>query len=290
MMFHHYFCLSQLEHFGRIQEVPMKNKILSLSVSVLFIGLAVLGPVACAKTVTSSVTSTVTDTAIKSVTTTDTATLSVTTTQTNILTTTQPITTTQSITTTAYNFAPIVVDTVNKEVSFYATVKKTEAVNQDPTQLSTGPAALISENAGTALTVAAMSADGGVNAEKLNNALILIGGVDGNNVHVGDTGKTATGTSFKVYLVINGQRKLLDDILKSSMPAAKVNYVLLGTVADQWQLGCGCLICGRSGPGTVMANAGYTNSEAFAGGATFYDGLVKAGLKIGDKVQVVIKL
>ncbi len=270
----------------------MKNKVVCLLMSALFISIAALSPLGCAKTVTTSLTSTVTNTATKSVTTTDTATVSVTTvkTQTNTATATQNITTTQSITTTAYSFDPIVVDTAAKEVSFYATVKKSESANQDPTKLATGAASLINENTGTALTSAAMSADGGVNAEKLNNALILIGGTDGNNVHVGDTGKTATGTPFKVYIEINGQRKLIDDVLKSSMPDAKVNYVLLGTVKDQWQLGCGCLICGRSGPGTVVANSGYMNSEPAIVGTTLYDGLVKAGLKIGDRVKIIIKL
>jgi hypothetical protein len=253
------------------------------------------GLAGCTSTVTTSVTATKNYTSTQSVTATATqsvtATKSVTATATQSITSTQVVITTQSITTTAYPFAPIVVDTVNKEVSFNATMKKSEAANQDPTALSTsGPASLINENTGTALASAAMQADPGVNAEKLYNALVAIGLAAGQNVHVGDSGKTAAGAALKVYIEINGKRTLLDDILKSAMAVPKLNYVFLGSYLDQQQLGCGCLICGRSGPGTVVANAGYANSgEPFIGGATMYQGLVNQGLKIGDKVKIVIK-
>ena len=270
----------------------MKNRIICLLVSALFIGIAVLGPIGCTKTVTSSVTSTVTNTATQNVTQTNTATQSVTTTQ-NVTTTqtaTQSITTTKNITTTAYPLDPIVVDMAAKEVSFGATMKKSEHSNQDPTKLAGGPTALMTEWVGSALTVAALQADPGVNAEKLAYALMALGLTPGNNVHVGDTGKTAAGSPLKVYIEVNGKRTLLDDILKSSMPDVKVNFVFLGTVKDQQQIGCGCLLCGRSGPGSVVADAAYTNSELCPGGSTMYDGLTKLGLKIGDKVKIVIKV
>jgi hypothetical protein len=168
-------------------------------------------------------------------------------------------------------------------------VKATQhAAGTNPAQLSRPPI-LVCENLGSALPSAALQAEPGVTGEKLTNALIQLGLVPGQNLNVGDQNVFAKGDAIKIYIDVNGSRTLIDDLLKSSFPAAKTSYVFAGAYKTQWTIGCGCLICGGSGPGTILANSSYSSSEAALIGPTLYAGLTNIGLKVGDQVKIVVK-
>lgn len=267
--------------------------------AILLISLSTVGLFGCKGTTTTLPPVTVTNTATQLVTTTNTATA--TSTKTVIATTTATTTSTATstavttapavtiVTTAMMSFDPIVVNVTTGEVSFIATVKATQhAAGANPQQLSRPPI-LVCENQGSALPSAALQAVPGVTGEKLTNALIQLGLKPGQNTNVGDQNVIATGDAVKIYIEINGLRTSLDDLLKGAYPAAQTNFVFDGAYKTQWTIGCGCLICGGSGPGTILANASYSTSAQALIGPTLHAGLFMAGCKDGDQVKVVIK-
>ena len=185
-------------------------------------------------------------------------------------------------------FAPIVVDKDKKEVSFKAKVKKPEhPAGDDPLKLA-APNAIINEKSGSALPAAALVAEEGVNAKLLTEALESLGLKAGKNLVKGQKDGIAEGDAVKIEIEINGTRVLWDDILKAGNPNVQTKYVLLGAYEVQQEMGCGCLLCGRSGPGTVIANSAYTTSQDAPIGPTAYAGLKAKGANDGDEVTVII--
>lgn len=185
-------------------------------------------------------------------------------------------------------FGSIVVDKEKGEVTFNASVKKPEhPAGDDPTKLAS-PNALVNETKGGALPAAALVAEEGVTADLLVEAIKFLGLTPGQNIAKGEQGKTAKGDKVKIELEINGVRYLFDDVMKKGNPSASFDYVFLGNNEVQKQMGCGCLICGRSGPGTVLANSAYTTSDNAPIGPTLYKGLVDSGAKDGDMVKIVV--
>lgn len=186
-------------------------------------------------------------------------------------------------------WAPLTVDEKAKEIRFVATIKKPEhPAGYEPTKFS-HPNALVNETSGSALPASALVAEEGVTAEKLTEALKKLGYKAGQNISLGEKDKTADGDSLKVYIDTGSKKVLFDDVLKGALSSAKTEYVFLGNDKVQQKMGCGCLICGRSGPGTVLANASYTTTEEALIGPTLHAGLLKLGLKDSDKVTIVIK-
>lgn len=181
--------------------------------------------------------------------------------------------------------------TVNKdtgEVIFEAKVKKPEHPSgDDPTKLSE-PNALVNESQGSAIPAAALVAEGNVNADLLVQALEALGLNPGKNIAKGEKGKYAEGDPVKIEVEINGTRYLFDDLLKKGNPNIETNYVFIGNNEVQKAIGCGCLICGRSGPGTVLANAVYSTSDPAPIGPTLYKGLIDSGAKDGDVVKIIV--
>jgi hypothetical protein len=185
-------------------------------------------------------------------------------------------------------YAPIVVDKDKKEVSFKAKVKKPEhPAGDDPLKLA-APNAIINEQSGSALPAAALVAEEGVNAKLLTVALESLGLKAGKNLVKGQKDGIAEGDPVKVEIEINGTRVLWDDILKAGNPNVQTKYVFLGCDDVQQQMGCGCLLCGRSGPGTVIANSVYTTTQDAPIGPTAYAGLKAKGANDGDEVTVII--
>lgn len=186
-------------------------------------------------------------------------------------------------------FAPIVVDKEAGEVLFKAKVKKPEhPAGDDPKKLAQ-PNAIINEQSGTALPAAALVAEQGVTAKLLTDALESLGLKAGKNLVKGQQNGTAEGDAVVVEVEIAGKRVNWVDILKAGNPDVKTNYVFLGNYDVQQQMGCGCLLCGRSGPGTVIANAAYTTTEMAPIGPTAYAGLIANGAKDGDEVTIIIR-
>jgi hypothetical protein len=186
-------------------------------------------------------------------------------------------------------YAPYVVDKKNNTVSFKARVKKPEhPAGEDPKTFS-HPNALVVEPTGGALLAAALVAEDGAVAEKLCNALESIGLKVGESLPKDAKDATAGGDPVEVTLKIGKKEVALEDLLKDGNPDGKTKYVYLGNYKTQQEMKCGCLICGRSGPGTVVANAAYTTSEEALIGPTLYKGLIDNGAKDGDWVTITIK-
>ncbi len=184
--------------------------------------------------------------------------------------------------------APLIVDEKAKEVRFSATMKKPEhPAGYEPTKLA-APNALVNEESGTALVAVALVAEKGVTAEKLTKALEKLGLKAGQNIALDELNKTAIGDPVNIYIDTGSKRILFDDILKEGFPSAKTNFVFLGNVQVQQRMRCGCLICGRSGPGTVLANAAYKTGEPGLIGPALHAGLLKMGVKDKDKVTIII--
>lgn len=183
---------------------------------------------------------------------------------------------------------PILVDKDKGVVSFKATVKKPEhPAGDDPKKLAS-PNALVNEPQGGAFPAAALVAENGVNADLLVEAIKALGLSPGQNIAKGEKGKTAEGDKVKIEIEINGTKYLFDELLKKGNPEVKTNYVFLGNNEVQKSMGCGCLICGRSGPGTVLANSAYTTSDDAPIGPTLYKGLTDSGAKDGDTVNIIV--
>ena len=258
-----------------------------VSTVILIISLIAIGMSGCKGSMT-TVTNTSTKTQVATVTNVQTSVATTTTTSTATATATTTAVATV-VTTAMMSFDPIVVNKTTGEISFMATVKKTEhKAGTDPQQLSRPPI-LICENMGSALPSAALQSEPGVTGEKLTNALMQIGLVPGQTLKVGDVNKFAVGDAVKIYIDVNGTRSLLDDLMKSAYPAVKTGWVFDGSFKTQWTIGCGCLVCGGSGPGTILANTGYSSSDQAAIGPTLHAALVTLGLKDGDQVKIVIK-
>lgn len=184
--------------------------------------------------------------------------------------------------------APLIVDEKAMEVRFSATLKKPEhPAGYEPTKLAS-PNALVNEKSGTALLAAALVAEEGVTAEKLTKALEKLNMKAGQNIALDELNKTAAGDQVKIYIDTGSKRFLLDDVFKEAFPSAKTNFVFLGNVQVQQRMRCGCLICGRSGPGTVLANAAIMTGEPALIGPTLHAGLLKMGLKDKDNVMIII--
>lgn len=182
---------------------------------------------------------------------------------------------------------PVVVDEKAQEVRFSAFIKKPEhPAGYEPTKLA-APNALVNEDSGTALVAVALVAEKGVTAEKLTNALEKLGLKAGQNIAL-DENKTAAGDPVTIYIDTGTKRILFDDILKKGNPSASTNYVFLGNFKVQQRMRCGCLICGRSGPGTVLANSIYTTKEPALIGPALHAGLLKFGLRDKDRVTIII--
>lgn len=184
--------------------------------------------------------------------------------------------------------SPLVVDEKAKEVRFSAILKKPKHPGgYGPTILAT-PNSLVNEKVGGALLAAALVAEEGVTAEKLTKALEKINLNAGQNIALDEWVKTAKGDPVNIYIDTGSKRFLIDDVIKEAFPTAKTNFVFLGNYRVQQKMDCGCLICGRSGPGTVLANAAYMTGEASLIGPTLHIGLLKKGLHDNDKVTIIV--
>lgn len=186
-------------------------------------------------------------------------------------------------------YAPIVIDKAKGYLYFNARVKKPEHPSgNDPTKFS-APNAIINEGSGSATIAAAMLAQNLVTADKLTAAMQDLGMIPGKNIAKGEQGKIAEGSNVKVTIKIRGKRVPLESLVKAGNPAANVNFLFLGNNEVQKQMGCGCLICGRSGPGTVIANSAYGTSDPAVIGPTLYAGLKKYGARDGRFYTITIR-
>lgn len=184
--------------------------------------------------------------------------------------------------------APIIVDENVSEVRFYATLKKPEhPAGYEPSKLAS-PNSLVNEKSGTALLAAALVAEEGVTAKKLTEALERLNMKAGKNIALDEIGKKAIGDPVRIYIDTGSKRFLIDEALKAGFPSARIDFVFLGNVQVQEKMRCGCLICGRSGPGTVLANSAIMTGEPGLIGPTLHAGLLKMGLKDKDKIMIII--